>query len=476
MKRSFLKLLFFAAVILLFVSSAYAEQQADSGKFTFDYGAALRLREEIWNNVFDFDTLPDNNPSLFSLSQDRNFFRFKTSLWGSVDYDKRYDLYARLVNEAKWYIKTSNFVPIPRNDTQNQSNLDEDELFFDNLYADAKNIFGLPVDIRIGRQDFIFTHGEGFLIMDGTPGDGSRSYYFNAAKANIRFNENNNLDLIYIADPMTDIYLPVLHSARPPFGKVRINTSNEQGVVVYGRSKLADTFSLEPYYIYKKEKGFSTTPSLDLHTIGARAVFTPSGWKLRGELAYQFGDYSNGRDRTGLGGYFFVGRNFEDVKMKPEFDIGVIYLSGDKDPAKNGVNDKHEGWDPLFSRWPIWSELFVFTLVPETAKDSATPGYWTNLIMLRTNVKLNFTPSTNLSLWYNYLWAAEKTNFTTGPFAPIFSNNGTDRGHLPQIQLSHTFTKQLSGYALLEYFIPGNFYADSAHNAYFFRWQLQIKI
>jgi hypothetical protein len=472
MKRSFLKLLLLAAVILVSVLPVYAEQQADSGKFTFDYGAAFRWREEIWRNVFDLDTLT-TPPAPASITSDRNFFRFKTSLWGSVDYDKRFDLYTRLANEAKWYI--NDFIPIPRTDKQYESNLDEDELFVDNLYMDAKNVFGLPVDVRIGRQDFL-NYGEGFLIMDGTPGDGSRSYYFNAARASIRFNDNNNLDLIYISDTLTDTYLPVLHSARPPYGKVRINTSDEEGVVVYDRSKVADNLSIEPYYIYKREKAFSATPSLNLHTFGARAVFTPYGWKLRGELAYQFGDYSSGRDRTGLGGYFFFGRNFADVKMKPEFDMGVIYLSGDKNPANNGVNDKNEGWDPLFSRWPIWSELFVFTLVPETAKDCATPAYWTNLIMLRTNLKLNFNPSTNLSLWYNYLWAAEKTNFTTGTYAPMFSNNGTNRGHLPQIQLSHTFTKQLSGYLLFEYFIPGDFYADNASNAYFFRWQIQLKM
>jgi len=473
MKRSFMKFLFCVAGIVLSISAAYAEQQASSEKFTFDYGAAFRLRQEVWHDAFDLDTLT-TPPAPASITKDRNFFRFKTSLWGNMDFDKRFALYTRITNEAKWYI--NDFIPIPRSDKQYESNLDEDELFFDNLRADAKNIFGLPVDIRIGRQDFIFTHGEGFLIMDGTPGDGSRSFFFNAVKANIRFNEKNNLDLIYITDPMTDIYLPVLHSARPPYGKVRLNTSNEQGFVAYGRSKLADTFSLEPYYMYKREKAFGANPNLNLHTIGARAVFTPSGWKLRGEFAYQFGEYSGGRDRSGYGGYFFFGRKYEQVKTKPEFDIGVIYLSGDKNPAQNGVNDKHEGWDPLFSRWPMWSELFVFTLVPETAKDCATPAYWTNLIMLRTNVKLNFTPKTNLNLWYNYLWAAEKTNFTTGPFAPMFSNDGKGRGHLPQIQLSHAFTKQVDGYLLYEYFFPGNFYSDKARDAYFFRWQLQVKL
>lgn len=66
----------------------------------------------------------------------------------------------------------------------------------------------------IGRQDFLGAYGEGFLSLDGTPGDGSRTAYFNAAKAVWRINDGNSVGLIYLSDPKSDTYLPSLYPAR----------------------------------------------------------------------------------------------------------------------------------------------------------------------------------------------------------------------------------------------------------------------
>ncbi len=56
--------------------------------------------------------------------------------------------------------------------------LDENEMVVDNLYIKANNVFGLPVDLKIGRQDFLGPdmYGEGFLLSDGNPNDGSRCF------------------------------------------------------------------------------------------------------------------------------------------------------------------------------------------------------------------------------------------------------------------------------------------------------------
>ncbi len=455
MRKHVVGVLLLVLLSITFSSAAYAEHLFGPDPLDTTYGAYFRLRQEIWENVFDVDTL--NTPN-------RNFFRLKTSLWTKLDYDKRLGMFIKLTNEAKYYLPVSSFRPTPN------SRFDEDELVIDNLYVDAKNLFGAPVDLRIGRQDFIGTFGEGFLIMDGTPNDGSRTFYFNAARANVKFNENHNVDLVYITDPKTDIYLPSAFAVT----KKQLTTSNEQGFVLYGHDKITDNISVEPYYIFKNENSFlprgskTLTPELDLHTFGARAVVKIDSWKVRGEFAYQSGDYDGGRDRTGYGGYFFVGRKYDNVALKPEFDLGYIYLSGDK-----AGTAKNETWDPLFSQWPIWSELYIFTFINENNGNSLVPAYWTNLEMIRTNVKLNFTPSTSLSLWYNYLWAPQKTQ---GLNPAMFSNDKHERGHLPQIQLSHAFSKKVDGYVLTEYFIPGNFYNSNADNALFFRWQLQIKI
>ncbi len=411
----------------------------------FKYGGSLRLRQELWENAFDLDTLKVKN---------ENFFRLRTSVWGQVTIDKDYSAYLKLTNEARYFINSR---------TPSNNSFDEDEIVIDNLYADFKNVFKLPVDIRIGRQDFLFNYGEGFLIMDGTPGDGSRTFYFNAVKAVWKINQNNSLDFVVLSNPVRDIYLPSLYAAN----KRALNTSDEKGFFVYGKNKITDNLSVEPYYIYKKEDKFAATPDLELNTIGMRAVYKYDTWRFRGEFAYQFGEYDGGRDRRGAGGYIAAGRKYDNVALKPEFDLSFIYLSGDK-PSTS----KHEGWNPLFSRWPMWSELLVFTIVNENLKDGKTPAYWTNMLIYRANVKLNFSTNTNLSLWYNYLRADQSTQ---GLNPAMFSNSGKDRGHLPQAMLNHKFTKNIDGYLLAEYFIPKGFYSKDANDALFFRWQLQYR-
>jgi len=293
------------------------------------------------------------------------------------------------------------------------------------------------------------THGEGFLIMDGTPLDGSRTFYFNAAKLNVKFSDNWNADLIYITQQTTDRYLPSMYASE----KRPLNSSDEQGWVVYGRGKIGESLSLEPYYMYKKEE---TADELTLNTIGARAVFNAAGFKFRGEYAHQFGEYdTSNRDRTADGGYVFVSRGYKDLKWSPSWELGYIYLSGD-DP--NSTDD--EAWDPLWSRWPWLSELYVFTLIQERGI-----AYWTNTSWARAGVKLAFTPDTSLDLKYNYIRAVEETGVP----------GEKEKGHLPQVQLNHKFTDRIDGYLRVEYMIPGDYYAGD-DKAAFVRWQLQWKI
>ena len=462
MKRYFVRAILLVAVSIIFVANAYAEIKVD-------YGAAFRLRQEIWDDVVDLGTS----------QADRNFFRLRTSVWGKADFTPDLGAYLRLTNEAKDYAlgPYRQFKTNPNRDA-----FDPDELIIDNLYADAKNVFGLPVDIRIGRQDFMGVYGEGFLIMDGTPGDGSRSFYFNAARVNVKVNPCFNFDLTYITDPKTDIYMPSMHPAvRGSLyvdNKKVLTGSNEQAFVAYGRGKLLDNLTIEPYYIYKTEQPISggiDSTKLELNTIGARALYSVDSWNFGGEFAHQWGEYDSGRDRSGNGGYVFVGRKYDAITWKPEFDLRYVYLSGNGSnfDVSHPGSDKVKAWDPLFSRNPYWNELFIYTLVGETAKfGGPIPGYWTNLEILKAAFKLNFTPATNLALAYQYLWAPESTK---GLSSTLFSNSGTSRGHLPTAILNHKFSKNIDGMVQLEYFVPEGFYSVK-DNATFFRWQLQFRI
>jgi hypothetical protein len=446
----------FSIVVLtavLYVSAAHAETN-------FTYGAAFRLRHETWDDVVDLGTK----------QADRAFFRLRTNLWGKADFSPNLGVYLKITNEMKYYTGSFNY-------KANDDRYDPDELIVDNLYADAKNVFGLPVDLRIGRQDFIgpTAYGEYLLFSDGTPNDGSRTFYFNAAKAVVKLNAKNTIDLVYITDPKTDIYMPSMYAGV----KKQLTASNEQGFLVYGRIGAIDNVSLEPYYAYKKEDAFTDPVSkvsnseLNLNTIGMRAVVTAGTWKIRGEFAHQFGDYEDGghwQDRSGNGGYLFVGRKYDAMDLKPEFELGYVYLSGD-DPGTTG---KNEAFDPLFSRAPNWNELMIYTYIFETSMyGGPIPGYWTNLNLFKFGLKLNFSPATALALSYQYLTAPESTQ---GLNPALFSNGGKTRGHLPTAILTHKFSKDLDVMAQLEYFVPESFYSDQADNATFLRLQLQYRL
>jgi len=449
-------IVFFGCIV--FLSAANAEM-------AFNYGASERVRQEIWDNIVDLKTLPPTNTAY-----DRNFFRFRTSLWGSADYNKDIGVYLKFTSEFFYNLGPYN-QPI-------KQNLDEGEGVIDNIYIKANNIMGLPVDLKIGRQDFLGQdmYGEGFLIMDGTPGDGSRTFYFNAAKAKWRINQNHSVDFVYITNQQTDGYLPTWRTAVPSTGtyfnnKKILNAGDEQAFVIYGRNKLSENLTVEPYYIYKQE-GQRTlgpaTPELDLNTIGARAVYQIAPWKVGGEFAHQFGEYDGGRDRSAYGGYLFGSRKYADMKLKPEVELRFVYLSGDNPDTK-----KDENWDPLFSRNPYWNELLIYTQIYEFVKEGyAIPGYWSNMQLYMAKVNMELTPDTKLSLAYQYL----RSNETAQSTKPAMFGNGHERGHLPTALITHKISKNIDAMFQYEYFVPGSFYAKDAKCGQFLRWQLMFKI
>ncbi len=424
-----------ALVAALFPAGSFAEIDLKGGSY-------LRLRHEYWKNVFDLEN---------SAKDDRNFFRFKGCLWAELDLGDDISYFVRVTDEFKSYVYYL------QRTGKKRPRFDLDEVVIDNLYLDHKNFLGLPLDLRVGRQDFLFTYGEGFLIMDGTPLDGSRTYYFNAARVTWHMDERNSLDFVYINDPIEDDILPHIKQ-KPPHRK--LNATDEQAVMTYWKGDPIEDVHLEGYYIFKREDGGGPrlqARQTDLSTVGsfARCAFAP--WALRAQFAYQFGEYGP-YDREGFGGYVFLDTSFEDVAWSPAASAGFIYLSGD-DPSTSG----NEGWDPLFSRWPWMSELYCLTYAGESGL-----AYWTNLQMWRAELVLKPIRKTKLSLWYNFLRANDN------PAGALFGT-GKNRGHLPQAKLEYSLDENISAYVLAEYFVPGNFYSDSADEAFFLRTELTFK-
>jgi len=409
-------------LLILFSASAVFAQEND-----FQFGVYERVRQEYRKSAIDLEN---------STGKNYDYFRFKTSLWGKYDFSQDLSLYARLTNENRAYVVPS-------------TKYDVCEFVFENLYLDVKDAFDLPLDLRLGRQNLIY--GEGFIMAEGTPLDGSRTIYFNAAKATLKL-EDWDLDFLGMRQDPKERRLPVINE-----NNRSLVSQKEEALGLYGKYKGSDDFCFEPYYFYKLEK---SAPKTKLHTLGAHSVWNKNSWKIRTEAAYQFGDYGSS-DRRGIGGYLFFDYKLKEDGCKPMLTFGGAYLSGD-DPD----TDTNESWDPLFSHIPWLNELYSYMLTGEKEI-----GYWSNTQAYQLALTVQPTEKLCIKPAICYFRADENTfGGSSG-----YSNSGKERGWSPQMFVTYKFNDNIQGHILAEYFDLGDYYAETKDNPFLFRWQLEFK-
>jgi hypothetical protein len=397
------------------------------------YGAEERIRSENWSNVVDFNS---------KVADERHQVRFRTRLWMGISLGKHIDLFAGLNNEFK-------------KQTTPDLKLDSDEIVFESCYLDIKNIFIPGLSLRIGRQNLF--KGDGILIFEGDPQDGSRTTYFNAADLSYSY-KKSSLELIGILDPKRDQFLPRINDKSKPLIEWK-----EQAVGFYYTDKNHPRTQFENYYFYKKETLDSRStlnrqfqPDRHLHTAGTRIMHTfDKGLSLTGEFATQWGRQQPGNDIRGLGGYGYLKKSF-DRGWKPYLQAGAWAFSGD-DPATPGI----EGWDPLFARWPKWSELYLYSLSREKGV-----AYWTDIWM--TQAEAGFSPHRLLDVRLTYFHLQA---FHPFPGDPNVFGRGKNRGEMLQGRMDLKINKNVKGHVLYENLLPGSFYA-SKDAAYFLRFEV----
>ncbi len=417
------------------------------GDWDCTIGGALRLRQEVYQNVFNLDS--------FNTTDERNFFRFKANLWAKFTLNDYDSMYIRLTSEPRAYLTPESYTPqdyVPRN-----------YVLIGNLNVQMDEFMESPVSLKIGRQDFLGQYGEHFLIADGTPVDGSRTYYFDAAKASIALTENETLDLIYLRN---DKYDKKLLSDGAYKKQVAMNISDEVGGIVYLKSKLSDELKAEAYWMNKVEKLSST---LKINTFGAYAKYNASELgTFRGQFAIQDGEQGTGSskvDWSGWGGYLFWDKGFEG-ELNPKLTIGGLFLSGD-DPATTKI----EGWNPLWSRFPYLNELYSYVLLAETVgmQGGASPCYWTNTALYTARLTITPMEKMSIAMAIDFIRAMEDSTSS-------YSQDTTskDKGVSPHITLKYKFSPTLSFRTQLFAFEPGDFY-DEQDTAFFIRHEWNIK-
>ena len=269
--------------------------------------------------------------------------------------------------------------------------------------------------------------------------------------------------MVGIYDPWRD-ELAIDRANRDLTGFTKNNDRmNESGAFIYAKNASFKQMPFEAYAIYKRESSYkpttnSTVQSLDLGTVGFRIMpqFT-DGLSGNLEAALQCG--SRG-DQDVLACMVDSDLSYKiplAESMKPVVDCGLYYLSGD-DPSTS----KDEGWNPLWARYPQYSELYVY------AYDADAAGRWSNIMLPHAGLAVSPVSWLKTTAFLGYLWAPE----ANGPGA------GRTRGVLGALKNEFAFGEKLllpkdklTGHLWLELLEPGDYYkVDDL--AVFARWEV----
>lgn len=446
---------------------------------TLQIGGDIRFRGLMFDNVWNFDNARDNDQ--------REVFRFRPRVFLDWKPTDDTEIYVRMAKE--WFYGQDN----ERLDYY----VEAKDVMFDNAWGEWRNMFGSPFSVRIGRQDLIY--GDGFILMDGTPQDGSQTFAFDAAKLSLAHDWGTS-DLLYAKLAEVGYQDADDEDLYGIYNKFKFDNIDGLGLEPYFlvRNKndapdfsgfthpanpnpatgqpYAYTYPFGPYDPSPKEQtfllGMRATYGFDIQD-GVNLAFAAEGGKQWGNVDFTgspLGDMSKGYSRYALddtverdawGGQFSSTLSFNNMAWKPSVRAGVSYMSGD-DPT----TADYEGWDDFYSQWPKYSELYVYSLYDgfkfATRANDPDVGLWSNMILPEVMFTVKPTDKLTQSLRWVYFLADEDN----GP------GNGDERGHNLQWLTSYVFTKNLSGHFLFEWFEPGDYYLNDADGAMFTRFQI----
>ena len=378
-----------------------------------------RFRFEAWDNAVSLDDTAGDGVA---------YTRNRTTLGLNWRVAKNFEILGKITNEFRVFLA-------PKDRAFNWH-----EIFFDNLSIKWTIPGRLPFTITAGRQDINL--GEGFVIADGTPGDGSRSYYFNALRVDADLHKNHKLIFFLHAQETTDTYLPLINERPQPLAEQPENALALYYSGAFGKARI------DAYAVRKTTEGTELFPVAErIDTFGLRGQAPlVRRLALTAEGALQTGTHGDA-GRSAFGGIVHLDYDITGaLPLLKTVVVGGIYLSGDR-PGTETI----EGWDPIFSRWPKWSESYIYTLTRESR-----PSYWSNLTSLYGSLALDFGSRSDGLLMFQRMGAVEAQ---PGVFP---GGTGLGRGALLKGRLNYKISKFLSGRVIWEHFIPGSFYFPGA--------------
>jgi hypothetical protein len=424
------------------------------------WGGDIRIRHEYLGYVAPGRTTAASVPLANS-----SYARFRGRLWTTLTPVKDFDFNARVTAEPRYWYGGGSLGSAGQ--PKRTAGMDWTEGIIDTFNIKYANAFDLPLTMTVGRQDMMIGEpGAPWLIADGTPGDGSRTMYFDAARFTYKLEDvKTTIDAVYIDQAArNDRWLPPINALD------KYQTSdNERGVILYGSNKSIKNTTVDAYFIYKQDERVAPSPNDtfqpemgydgNTYTMGSRVAGTVcENWAYSTEGAYQLGRKST-TNREGKRAIDAFGVNnrvsylFKDT-LKNEARFSYEFLSGD-----DSSTQQNEGFDVLWGRYPRWTELVVFDYRAENGRIAQMNN------MHRLGPGWSISPCSKTDVTFDYYLLYSDHNAVNTPGA-MLSNNGGMRGQLFNTTLKYKQNEHLSGRLNFELFFPGNFYAHSDMNSF----------
>lgn len=413
------------------------------------WGGDLRIRNEYFNSALSLSDL--------AAAHEQDLFRVRARLWSTATVAPDFTFNLRLSAEPRIWERPAFAKQHPGTGTEDRYGIP------DNCNVKWTHAFDLPLTITAGRQDVQFGDPlNWWLVGDGTPSDGSWSFFLDSVRATFDASEiKTKFDVVCIDQhARPDTWLPILGNE----GTYSLVEQNEQGVILYASNKSVPDTQADGYFIYKKDDAvFAYSDTGEIYTVGGKLSGTPARhWSYSAEGAWQWGwkrdssvrtPVNLGAVRRDIQAYGWNAKLSYLCKDPMDNQVSLVgeFLSGD-DPGTTG---KDEMFDVLWGRWPRFSELYIYSYPMETAGKIAQLN---NLLRLGTTWSFVPVKGTTINLAYN-AWFAPESTPTRAMNPALFSRTGHFRGNFFQLWVKHQFTKHLSGQIWAEVLREGNYYA-----------------
>jgi hypothetical protein len=303
-------------------------------------GGEVRMRGYYLNNFLDF--ADSNNSDQWSV------FRQRTRVYVSAALENGVSAYVRIGNQNYGEGVTA----LPSDEDKWEEENKSNKFFVDAAYVDVKSLFGLPLDVQLGRQNLMY--GSGWVILDGQSQYGSTSTYLDGVKFAWRIRSDVTLDALYFKDEE----------------KKRENTTPDDITLLgfYLTSKYplpADQQEL--YALNRRDESIGK----EIYMIGARLSNEYEfGLDYSAEGAWQTGKFKRKIDQNAYGLKIDLGFSFKGVFSSPRVFGEFARFTGDD----HGSPHENEAWDVFYGGWPQFGELLAWKYI-NRGRDNAIAIY-----------------------------------------------------------------------------------------------------